>query len=306
MTLSTCNNFIRLHFHPPPSPFGTHSPPQPTKNYIVRVCVKTSPARGGSGLHVKEGGWGLGFGVWGLGCRVGCGVQGVGCRVGHARIWPNRIWPKPHLAKTAFFGQKIRIWLGHFRDRIWPELVFQSVDRIWPNRIWPELVFSVFWPCVCVLCVWCVLCLQDFWWVSSRFLVGVFMIFGGLQDVWVSSRSASPPLLPPLDGPSAGPPKISLFFLSPRRKFPRAQTCTFERSGASNTTEIPREDFPEREERMKFPGARNFGPSNPSGPHHPTSPPPHQKRKLAKCGLAKFNQIRLAKSGLACGRDRRV
>ena len=38
---------------------------------------------------------------------------------GHARIWPNRIWP---------------------------ELVFQSVDRIWPNRIWPELVFLVFWP----------------------------------------------------------------------------------------------------------------------------------------------------------------
>ena len=51
--------------------------------------------------------------------------------VGHARIWPNRIWPKPHLAK------KIRIWPICFRDRIWlnriwPELVFQSVDRIWP------------------------------------------------------------------------------------------------------------------------------------------------------------------------------
>ena len=54
---------------------------------------------------------------------------------GHARIWPNRIWPKPHLAK------KIRIWPICFRDRIWPELVFQSVDRIWPNRIWPILVF---------------------------------------------------------------------------------------------------------------------------------------------------------------------
>ena len=25
--------------------------------------------------------------------------------------------------------------------RMWPELVFQSVDRIWPNRIWPILVF---------------------------------------------------------------------------------------------------------------------------------------------------------------------
>ena len=64
---------------------------------------------------------------------------------GCGRIWPNRIWPKPHLAK------KIRIWPGRFRDRIWPnriwpnriwpEFVFQSVDRIWPNRIWPILVF---------------------------------------------------------------------------------------------------------------------------------------------------------------------
>ena len=32
--------------------------------------------------------------------------------IGHARIWPNRIWPKPHLAK------KIRIWPGHVHDRI--------------------------------------------------------------------------------------------------------------------------------------------------------------------------------------------
>ena len=59
---------------------------------------------------------------------------------GHARIWPNRIWPKPHLAK------KIRICPICFRDRIWPnriwpELVFLSVDHIWPNRIWPILVF---------------------------------------------------------------------------------------------------------------------------------------------------------------------
>ena len=24
---------------------------------------------------------------------------------GHARIWPNRIWPKPHLDKKSEFGQ---------------------------------------------------------------------------------------------------------------------------------------------------------------------------------------------------------
>ena len=26
---------------------------------------------------------------------------------GHARIWPNRIWPEPHLAKKSEFGQVI-------------------------------------------------------------------------------------------------------------------------------------------------------------------------------------------------------
>ena len=51
----------------------------------------------------------------------------------------------PAFGQTAF-GQKIRIWPVCFRDRIWPnriwqELVFHSVDRIWPNRIWPILVF---------------------------------------------------------------------------------------------------------------------------------------------------------------------
>ena len=95
--------------------------------------------------------------------------------------------------------------------------------RIWPNRIWPELVFLVFWPCVCVSRFWvcsrscvCVVCgvFKIFWWVSSRFLVGVFKILGPL-------RAPPPPRPPPpLDGPSAGPPKISLFFFSlSRRKF---------------------------------------------------------------------------------------
>ena len=73
--------------------------------------------------------------------------------------------------------------------------------------------------CVCcVLCVLCVLCVQDFWWVSSRFLVGVFKIFGPLR--WTPTpperplRQSAPS--PPPDGPSAGPPKISLFlFLFP-------------------------------------------------------------------------------------------
>ena len=54
---------------------------------------------------------------------------------GQTAFGQNRSWPT-----------KIRIWPICFRDRIWPnriwpELVFQSVDRIWPNRIWPILVF---------------------------------------------------------------------------------------------------------------------------------------------------------------------
>ena len=56
-------------------------------------------------------------------------------------------------------------------------------------------------------------CLQDVWWVSSRFLVVVFKILG---------LSPGPPIrltAPPLDRLSAGPPKISLFFSVSRRKF---------------------------------------------------------------------------------------
>ena len=50
-----------------------------------------------------------------------------------------------------------------------------------------------------------------------------------------------------------------------------------------------------------FRASHHFGPPtpsgpHPSGPHHPTRPPPNQKKK-AKCGLAKFGQIRLAKCG---------
>ena len=61
------------------------------------------------------------------------------------------------------------------------------------SRIWPEIVFFVFWPSVCV---------------SSRFLVGVFKIFGGcLLDF--GGLSAGPPLLrrsalPRTAGPISG------------------------------------------------------------------------------------------------------
>ena len=161
----------------------------------------------------------------------------------------------PHLAKPHL-AKKIRIWPGHFRDRIWPnriwpELVFQSVDRIWPNRIWPELVFLVFWSCVCVSRFWvcsrlCVLCVFNcvclcfcvccvcsvcsvccVWCVVC--LVGVFKMFGGcLQDVWwVSSRCLVGVVgvfkifgASPLDGPLRRTAQnFALFFLSPAGNF---------------------------------------------------------------------------------------
>ena len=81
----------------------------------------------------------------------------------------------------------------------------------------------------CVCCVFKIFggCLQDFWWVSSRFLVGVFKIFGGcLQDFWwVSSRFLVGVFMVGLDPPtSAGAPplerpKFRSFFLSPRQQF---------------------------------------------------------------------------------------
>ena len=127
---------------------------------------------------------------------------------GQNRIWPNRSGP------------------GHFRG------------RIWPNRIWPELVFFVFWLCVCfkILGVFKILCVgvvYVVYVVSSRFL-GVFKIFGGcLQDFGASPLDPLP--LPPerpfpktassAGRPHAGPPlrrttqNFALFFLSPAGNF---------------------------------------------------------------------------------------
>ena len=133
--------------------------------------------------------------------------------LGHARIWP----------KTAF-GQKIRIWPICFRDRIWPnriwpELVFQSVDRnfgvlmFWPNflLLLLFLLVVVVTGCWCLLvpvgACWCLLVPVGACWCL---LVVVVCVCGGcVQDFW-----ASPPDPPPLDRPSPGPPKISLFFFS--------------------------------------------------------------------------------------------
>ena len=135
---------------------------------------------------------------------------------------------KPHLAKTAF-GQKIRIWPICFLDRIlpnriWQELVFQSVDSIWPNSSFGQIFCCCCHCFCCCCCSWllslvpgcCLLLFVGACWCLLVPVGACWCLCGGcVQDFW-----ASPPDPPPLDRPSPGPPKISLFFFSlSRRKF---------------------------------------------------------------------------------------
>ena len=122
---------------------------------------------------------------------------------------------------------------------------------------------------MCVRAV-CVVCGPDLRVVKIQF------VWGGV--VWVV-RTAIP------RDRLRRTPKISLFFFpGVSHDSPRAQTCTFEGPGASNTTKIPRED-PQREKKNENGGgrgkkARNFGPPpfGPLGPHplgpHPLGPHP--------------------------------
>ena len=114
----------------------------------------------------------------------------------------NRIW------------QKIRIWPGRFRDRIGPELVFLM--------FWPCVCVSRFWVCsrsCVVLCcvvwcgvVWCGCCFTVSEW---GFMCGCW--FQGL--VWTALRTVLPGTALPLDRPKLRsffslPPEISFFLLS--------------------------------------------------------------------------------------------
>ena len=126
--------------------------------------------------------------------------------------------------------------------------------------------------CVCVVCVCvasvcvvravCVVCGPDLRVVKIQF------VWGGV--VWVV-RTATP------RDRLHRTPKISLFFSRGFTRQPeRAQTCTFEGPGASNTTKIPRED-PQREKGTKM-GAREGKKREILGPHplgpHPLGPHP--------------------------------
>ena len=99
------------------------------------------------------------------------------------------------------------------------------------------------------------------------------------------------------------------------------QTCTFEGPGLqkhhqNSTRRPPRERRKNEISGGREKKARNFGPSHPSAPTlrapfgppfflgsgpHPFGPPPlrapTKNKKLAKCGLAKFGQQKLAKFG---------
>ena len=158
--------------------------------------------------------------------------------------------------------------------------------------------------------------------MSSRFLVGVFKIFGRLPGPPPLQRTTPPP----------DRPKFRSFFSLSRRKFHSffslwgvfslnfgavfegwgaqkntfglSKTRTFERPGASNTTKIPRED-PPRERRKneissgrekksaKFWAPPHFGPQ-PFVPHlfwvraptppgpHPSNTPPPHQKKIGQ------------------------
>ena len=95
-------------------------------------------------------------------------------------------------------------------------------------------VFKIVCVCVCCVCVWCVcvvccvgclqLCVLCVLCVCCVLCVLVFVLLCVAVCVWLpwTAPSAGPPLrrtAPPLDRPSAGPPKISLFFPSPTTSF---------------------------------------------------------------------------------------
>ena len=62
------------------------------------------------------------------------GTKNVGPGEGRGKGWGPNLTVMAAFVQTAF-GQKIRIWPGHFRE------------HIWPNRIWPESVFQSFGSC---------------------------------------------------------------------------------------------------------------------------------------------------------------
>ena len=158
------------------------------------------------------------------------------------------------------------------RDRIWPNLIWPSLfGRIWPNRIWPiPHLAKVNWPAFGhpYLAEFGQFLLTEF----GQTAFGQFFVFGGGPEGWgpeprkSGARNVGGPKGggPQGGGPKGGGPKISRFFFvshrkirSGRRGFTR-QPENSKRAHLSvlvfkNTTKIQREDFPDREERMKFP-----------------------------------------------------
>ena len=180
-------------------------------------------------------------------------------------VCPNMFWTVGSYESTCIsaFGQNAfgqnRIWPKNGQSFSWPHLAKPHLARISVSKCWPHFakphlarigVLCVL-PCVCVLCV------QNFWWVSSRFLVGFTR-----QPENSKRAHLSVPAL-------QTPPKFH-----------------------EKTPQREKKEWNFRWEREKR--TRNFGPPTPSGPHPSNTPP---KKNLAKCGLAKFGQQKLAKFG---------
>ena len=206
---------------------------------------------------------------------------------GHGRLWPDRLWPN-------------RLWPGLRADRLWPNQLarvcgFKGPAEFGQNQVWPiqcEPLCPHFHrpptcpkprfldtDLFCVLC--CVRCVE---------------IFLGASKIWVVSQTSSLTRTP-----SAGPPKISLFFPSPatfsrhwdRLGFTRQPenskrvlfgALAFQKHHQNSTRR-----HPEREEKNEFCGGRGkkrakFWASPTLGAHHPWATSPRSQRWTALLG----------------------
>ena len=244
--------------------------------------------------------------------QVTANIVGGLVREGHARTWPNRIWPKPHLAKKSEFGQFVFVTefgqtaFGHNK-------CFKMLTAFGQTAFGQFWCFSQICCCCCCCCSWLLLlvvgccCLLLFVVVPDCCCLLLFVVLGP-----EFSGCRVKPRRPEVAGASLGNPR------EPKRAHLSAPALQTPPKFHEKTPRERRKNEisggRERKKRAKFWALHPSGPPTlraplflgSSGPPHlraphSSGPPnfqaPHQKQKLAKCGLAKFGQQELAKFG---------